>query len=266
MEPPVYNSIWKYPVMRRPEGGYRTIGYGTTGIICLNASNPDQVIKGPLTYEMRECSEDVVKRTLCEEKDNKECFVREKLIYKTLPKDKNILDCIKITDNCIYFPYLRLGDLHKYIQDNNKSITNETREKWIKSAIDSVSLIHSFSIIHADISARNFLVADGLSIKMCDFCGSSINGLPTLVGEEPRYCMAWGTPRSVTTDIFALGCLIFEITTGLRPYDEIPDEELEEINRRYNAGDFPSLEGNSYESIIHKCWTSQYVDTRAVEG
>ncbi|KAJ5737735.1 uncharacterized protein N7483_002860 [Penicillium malachiteum] len=61
---------------------------------------------------------------------------------------------------------------------------------------------------------------------MCDFCGSSIDGLPSLVVEETRYCMAWSTPRSVATDIFALGCLIFEITTGLRPYHEIPDEEL----------------------------------------
>ncbi|KAJ6007426.1 hypothetical protein N7540_011402 [Penicillium herquei] len=265
MDPPVYDSIWKYPVVRRPEGGSRIIGHGTTGIICQDASKPDQVIKGPLLHEMRECSKEVFEQTLYSEEQNREYFEREKLIYRTLPKDKNILDCIEITDDCIHFPYLRLGDLHEYIQKHHASIESEVRDNWIESAIDAVSLIHSFGVIHADISARNFLVADDMSIKMCDFCGSSINGLPSLVGEETRYCMAWGTPRSVTTDIFALGSLIFEITTGLRPYDEIPDEEWEEVNRRYNAQEFPSLEGNSYERIILKCWTSQYADAEQLK-
>ncbi|KAJ5737736.1 uncharacterized protein N7483_002861 [Penicillium malachiteum] len=88
---------------------------------------------------MRGCSKEVVERTLDEEKQNKECFERKKLIYKTLLKDKNILDCIEITDNCLHFPYLRLGDLHEYLLDHNESIESEVREKWIESAIDAVT-------------------------------------------------------------------------------------------------------------------------------
>ncbi|KAJ5716597.1 hypothetical protein N7493_008508 [Penicillium malachiteum] len=100
MDPPIYDSIWKYPVMRRPEGGSRTIGHGTTGIICQSASNPEQVIKGPLTYEMRECSKEVVERTLYEENDNKECFEREKLTAKCKPSFANLHSFILSVPHC----------------------------------------------------------------------------------------------------------------------------------------------------------------------
>jgi serine/threonine protein kinase len=70
--------------------------------------------------------------------------------------------------------------------------------------------------------------------------------------------MVSDSPRSTTTDIFALGCLIFEIMTGVRPYDEIEDDSYEEIENNYATGKFPSIDGLPYEEIIHKCWTCQY--------
>lgn len=77
--------------------------------------------------------------------------------------------------------------------------------------------------------------------------------------------MTPSTPRSTITDVFALGCLIFEITTGIRPYNEIPDDEYEEIERRYAIGNFPCLKGNAYEDIIYKCWTAQYRDVEQLK-
>ncbi|KAJ5114402.1 hypothetical protein NUU61_000161 [Penicillium alfredii] len=127
-------------------------------------------------------------------------------------------------------------------------------------AASAISLVHSFNVIHADISARNFLVADDLSIKLCDFSGSAISEKAPLVEEEDRYRMAPDSPRSTVTDIFALGCLIFEITTGLRLYDEINDDDYQEIESRYAIGQFPCLDGLPYREIIHKCWTCQYTN------
>ncbi|KAJ5330566.1 hypothetical protein N7476_000349 [Penicillium atrosanguineum] len=136
----------------------------------------------------------------------------------------------------------------------------ENRERWIAMAVNAITLVHRCGVIHADISARNFLVADDLSIKLCDFSGSAIGGETPLVQEEDRYRMDPDSPRSTTTDIFALGCLIFEIMTGSRPYNEINDENYQEIVRRYSIGHFPSLEGLPYQEIIHKCWACQYTD------
>lgn len=122
----------------------------------------------------------------------------------------------------------------------------------------AIALIHSYNVVHADISPRNFLVAEDLSIKLCDFAGSGIGDLESLVEEEDRYRISPWSPRTFQTDIFALGCLIYEISTGARPYNEIDD--LEEVGKFYAAQTFPDLEGLRYGDIIFKCWTSQYAN------
>ncbi|RJE18117.1 Protein tyrosine kinase, partial [Aspergillus sclerotialis] len=142
----------------------------------------------------------------------------------------------------------------RYMQRNE--IRNNTRDKWIQNAIGAVALIHSYGVIHADISPRNFLVAEDLSIKLCDFAGSIIGDLEPLVEEEDRYRISPWSPRTFKTDLFALGCLIYEISTGVRPYNEIDDHE--EIERLYSANLFLNLEGLRYGDVINKCWTFQY--------
>lgn len=256
----MYGKIDQYPIILRPEGGSRTIAIGTTGIVCQSSNSPDQVIKGPLRYDLRKCDAETRALTLHDEKHNKECFDREKAIYRALPKSEYILDAITITDEYITFPFLRLGNLREYLELHSKDITDQTRDQWIEMAVAAISLVHSTGVVHADISARNFLVADDLSIKLCDFSGSAMGDQPTLVGEEDRYCMAPDLPRSAITDLFALGCLIYEITTGVRPYDEIPDDEIERVEHFYSSGQYPSLEGNPYKGIIYNCWTCRYTD------
>jgi serine/threonine protein kinase len=120
-------------------------------------------------------------------------------------------------------------------------------------AAGSVALIHSHGVIHADISVRNFLVADDLSIRLCDISGSAIGNEEPFV-EEDHYRMSPNSARSIKIDIFALGCPIFKITTDLLPYDEIND--CEEVASRYTAVRFPNLAGITYRGVIYKCWTS----------
>ncbi|KAJ5110875.1 hypothetical protein N7532_001410 [Penicillium argentinense] len=247
-----------YPVMLRPKGGSRIIEFGTTGIICQSGCNPSQVIKGPLKHNLDGCSADVIETTLYLEKHAELCIEREKTIYRALPKDPNILDCISITDSGIILPFMRLGNLRDYLRQHDRNIQMEMRMQWIHMAIEAISSIHRLEIIHADISARNFLVAENLSIKLCDFSGSAIGGQTPLVAEEERYQMAPDSPRSIATDIFALGCLIFEIVTGRRPYDNIEDQNVEEVQRRYAAAIYPCIDGIPFGEIINKCWTCQY--------
>jgi serine/threonine protein kinase len=216
-----------YPVMMRPEGISRIIAFGTTGIVCLDSRHPEQVIKAPLRHRLEGCNKDIVETTLHRDEFARSCFEREKTIYRTLPKHPNILNCLEITDDCIRFPFMRLGTLREYLQTHNREIQSHIREQWIAMAISAVSLVHSFGIVHADISTRNFLVADDLSIKLCNFSGSAVGESDSLVEEEDRYRMAPDSPRSKVTDIFALRCLMYEITTGHRPYEEINDSDDE---------------------------------------
>lgn len=245
-----------YPVLLNPEGTSRPIAFGSAGIICHVRDG--EVVKAPLKHNVKGCSEDVVKSIQNEEDFSEVCINREKLVYNSLPKNPNILDCIAITEQGLRFPFMRLGNLRDYMQSHNNQFDSYIRDQWITSAASAIAILHSHGIVHADISTRNFLVADDLSIKLCDFSGSKIGDLEPFVEEEDRYRVSPWTARSTMTDIFALGCLIFEISTGLRPYNEIDDEHYEEIERRYAAQEFPCLDGLRYQNIIYKCWTSQY--------
>ncbi|PYI37004.1 kinase-like protein [Aspergillus indologenus CBS 114.80] len=248
------------PLLIQPEGTVSFIALGSAGAVFRDSNG--QVIKTTLKHDTRGCEAHVIEHVQHIESISELCIDREKLIYRNLPKNPHILECLDIGDESLRFPYYRLGNLRDYLQHNR--IDNQLRDRWIGNAIDAVNWIHTYGVVHADISPRNFLVADDLSIKLCDFAGSAIRDLRPLIEEEDRYRLSPLTPRTCKTDLFALGCLIYEISTGRRPYEEI--EDTEEVEKLYHARQFPNLDGLKYQSIIYKCWTSQYTDANLLRG
>lgn len=245
-----------HPVILNPGGTLLPmIALGGAGGIYQDSHNRDQVIKAPLKHNIQGCSQRVIESVREREDFSELCINREKLIYQTLPKDPNILDCLAITDRGIEFPYLRHGNVREYLQKHNNHLDGQIRDRWIKNAVEAVATIHAYGVVHSDISPRNFLVADDFSIKLCDFAGSSVNGLESLVEEESPYRILPWSPRTFQTDLFALGSFIYEVSTGVRPFAEIGDEEIE---RRYAVQFFPSLDGLKYYEVISRCWKSQY--------
>ncbi|RAH67132.1 protein kinase family protein [Aspergillus aculeatinus CBS 121060] len=248
-----------YPVIIYPEGVQRPmVAFGSSGIIFRDSCNDTEVLKCPLRHDLSKCSEETALSMREEEAFSSMSIEREMLIYQSLPKHSHVLDCIDITEKGIRLPYMRHGNLRDYIRKNHAHVDNATKDTWIQNAVRALQFIHSHSVIHGDISARNFLVADDLSLKLCDFAGSGIGDMPPLVTEEDRYRLSPESPRSIQTDLFALGCLIFEIVAGYRPYEEIGDDDWETIAQNYSRGIFPPVEGIRYGDIIHQCWTSRY--------
>lgn len=115
-------------------------------------------------------------------------------------------------------------------------------------ALSTLILVHGFS---------SWLIT--LSIQLCDFAGSRINDLESSVEEETRYLApsssSLSPPRTIKTDLFALGSFIYKVSTGVRPDAEIADEEAEGL---YTAKVFPSLNGLEYHDNISICWNSKY--------
>ncbi|KAJ5561475.1 hypothetical protein N7461_000236 [Penicillium sp. DV-2018c] len=254
------------PVLIRPTGTNDYIALGSAGAVFLDDSNRDRVVKAPLKHDVEGCSHETVQSVRNKELFSEECINREKLIYQTLPKHPNILECLSITERGLLFPYYRLGNLREFMRKNEQDVSSDVRDKWIKGAIDAIAWVHEHGVVHANISPRNFLVAEDLSIKLCDFAGSVIGDLEQLVQEEDWYQISPWSPRNHNTDLFALGCLIYEISTGERPYNEIDDCDSEEIERRYAAQQFPKLDGLRYQNIIFKCWSAQYPTVAALRS
>ncbi|KAF1813848.1 hypothetical protein P152DRAFT_501460, partial [Eremomyces bilateralis CBS 781.70] len=125
-----------------------------------------------------------------------------------------------------------------------------TKISWVESAGGSITLIYFKHVIQGDVSARDFLVDNDLSILLCDFSGSALNDKePWVVGMDHFEV-------SITTEIFSFCSLIFDIMTRRRPYDEI--EHSDEAERLCGEEMFPPMDDVPFRDIILKCWKGGY--------
>ena len=93
----------------------------------------------------------------------------------------------------------------------------------------AVAAIHERGILHCGLSARNVFVQEGDEVKVIDFalaqdCGATpalpadgyVMGAPEYMAPElfePR-----GTSCSVSSDLYGLGCVLYEMLTGAPPF------------------------------------------------
>lgn len=82
-------------------------------------------------------------------------------------------------------------------------------------------------VVHRDVSPQNILISKNGNVKVADFGVAKAQGQlhrPTETGEM-KGKLAYMAPEQVTAkdidhraDIFALGCVLYELTTGRRPF------------------------------------------------
>ena len=82
-------------------------------------------------------------------------------------------------------------------------------------------------VVHRDVSPQNILISKNGHVKVADFGVAKAQGQlhrPTETGEM-KGKLAYMAPEQVTAkdidqraDIFALGCVLYEVTTGRRPF------------------------------------------------
>lgn len=195
--------------------------------------------------------------------DDFQAFLIERNIFKLLLDDPiphpNIVRCLAITEDRIILERLR-EDLYSYLRRTPPGeIRNEERARWAAEAASGLHYLHSKRILHSDISTYNILLDENLHLKWIDFAGSSLNGAERITFYSSRSVSprCEGDTVTLDTEIFAFGCVLYEIETGHVPY---PDLEYHEVDERYKTNNFPSLAGSFLGAIIMKCWAGHYED------
>ena len=173
--------------------------------------------------------------------DEKPYFRREvEIMYKV-----NHPNIVKLyghfeDNNYCYFlmEYISKGNLYGLIpKDSKKRINTRVVASIMKDLISAIYYLHNMNppIIHRDIKPENILLNDGLVAKIADFGWSNY-----IIGGIKRTTMC-GTPvylppeiikekgHDERVDIWCIGVLLFELTTGSLPFKG-PDLETLKSN------------------------------------
>jgi serine/threonine protein kinase len=232
--------------MGRPSIVSDVIDVGLHGRIGLLRDDPSRVLK------------------FCNPKneDAVNALEQEKRILSILGPHPYITHLHWVSEEGLCFEYYPLGSLRSYYETLRPRLPYlRERMRWCHQTVDAVAYIHSKSVIHNDISARNVLLSSSMDVKICDFEFSNMDGETLIGGGETRYCR--GRPLSefescVMDDLFGIESLFYEILIGYRPYDT---EDSSETRKRSERRLFPSTEEvrpESYGRIINRCWNEEY--------
>jgi hypothetical protein len=150
-------------------------------------------------------------------------------------------------------PWVDGWTLEKLISANRGNLPLEDSLAIAISMLETLAVVHAHHIYHRDIKPNNILIeASTLKPYLIDF------GIALVVGEprKTRYGMVLGNPKYMSpeqiqrfhevdhrSDIYAMGCVLFEMLTGRPPFDSDAPGDTEKLLQvqRMQIADPPPL-------------------------
>ena len=216
------------------------VAWGNSGMVCLDESS-ETIVKSPHGEE------------------NQDAIAIERRIYERFSKHGGHGGLL-----CYHGPYesgIRLeyacnNNLRSFLRTTHtKDIDTKQRLRWAKQITDTLRFVSSKNVVHGDLTCSNIFLDRHLDTKLADFAGSSLDGSDLLVAVTASHRYP-GSALSVQGDIFALGSTLYEIMTGVVPYHEFSEKEIES---RYSKYEFPETKSlGPIGDVITHCWQSQY--------
>ncbi|PVD31308.1 hypothetical protein C0Q70_06720 [Pomacea canaliculata] len=116
------------------------------------------------------------------------------------------------------------GELFQILEDDG-SLPEEQVQIIATQLVSALFYLHSHRILHRDMKPQNILLGRGGTVKLCDFGfarGMSTNTLVlTSIKGTPLYMspeLVEEKPYDHTADLWALGCILYELFVGTPPF------------------------------------------------
>ena len=135
---------------------------------------------------------------------------------------------------------------------------------WAAEVATALGVAHRKGVIHGDVKPANILIMNDNRIKLTDFgmarLASGDSKDTPLLGTPAYWCpeQILGKPQDARSDIFSLGVVMYEMVTGMRPFDA---ESLQGIcSRIMSSTPLPPSQSNpsvpaAFNDLVAKCLT-----------
>ncbi|KAK7027603.1 kinase-like domain-containing protein [Favolaschia claudopus] len=164
-------------------------------------------------------------------------FCREALIWKEL-QNPYILPLIGIDRDsfpsslCMVSPWMEQGTAISYLKEHGHA----TVDKLLLEIARGLEYLHSRNIIHGDLKGANILIQGNGTACLADFGLSNFSDVTTSMSTNRGGSVYWMAPelldpdqfefeftRTPATDVYAFGCVCFELYTGRPPFANLRD-------------------------------------------
>jgi TolB-like protein/tetratricopeptide (TPR) repeat protein/tRNA A-37 threonylcarbamoyl transferase component Bud32 len=170
------------------------------------------------------------------------------------PNITRLLDAGTTNDGLPYFvmEFIEGTPITRFVELANVDLRG--RLKLFLKICSAVDLAHQNQIIHRDIKPTNVLVNRDAEPKLLDFgiakllSVNSDDGITTVVAERrltPKYAapeQSAGEPATITTDVYSLGALLYELLTGQPPRSSQDGNRLQDTTSRHSLEPRPASE------------------------
>ena len=147
-----------------------------------------------------------------------------------------------------FVPGKSLADLLR--EREHKPLEPDQAADIAAQVADALSAAHAAGIIHRDIKPGNIMVEPDASVKVLDFGiaravdGNSLTQTATVLGTSAYMSpeQALGQPVDARSDIYSLGCVLYEMLTGQPPF--VADVAAAVMHQHVRVAPKPAIERN----------------------
>lgn len=199
------------------------------------------------TKDNKEYSLKIFEKTHLQHQEIYEKSIKEKEIHQRL-KFPGILPlyCTFTDSDNIYFTFEHCphGNLSQFMQRFSK-FPFELARFYAGELIFILEILRNEGIVHSDINFSNLMIGSDFHLYISGFGNSVLSGQPTkkkVVSENVEYLSpeALEGESSVSADVWAVGCLIYQMLVGKTPFAASTNNAT--IDRIKNGQiDFPGI-------------------------